>query len=358
MKKVLLSLSMLAATVFAANAQGTLIPVYGGGIGNVHDSVNSANGFASFKASSTANPPTVVPADWSNMEVTTAGNTYLELKGTGLYYVWGASNGNYDAKGKLKSLGYNGTASGYVSFNAKSDVVNYPKTKLKIGFIPFSDTLKTFSCEVFENAAYQIPASLQLNSNNWKTFNIPFTSLYLENSSGQKLDASGNVIVYSGNPTAADTAKFVNPTLAQIQAFGQINVILNVQSCVYTTKCTDTPEKGDVSIDNIYLSQNKLATVPPIPTTTSIASAASNIASTVVFPNPTIANDFTARITLKNNASVSIILSDMTGRQISTQPTDANGEVNFKTNGLVSGMYTVTYVIDGTPAKTELVVVK
>jgi hypothetical protein len=354
MKKVLLSLSMLAATVFAANAQ-TLIPVYGGGIGNIHDSVNSANGFASFKASATANPPTVVPADWSNMEVTTAGNTYLELKGTGLYYVWGASNGNYDAKGKLKSLGYNGTASGYVSFNAKSDPTNYPKTKLKIGFIPFSDTLKTFSCEVFENGAYQIPASLQLNSNNWKTFNIPFTSLYLENSSGQKLDASGNVIVYNGNPTAADTAKFVNPTLAQIQAFGQINIILNVQSCVYTTKCTDTPEKGDVSIDNIYLSQNAMPTITPIATST--ATAAANIASTKVFPNPAT-SDFTAEIVLKNNASVNVILSDMTGRQIATKAVDANGDANFPTAGLVAGMYTVTYVIDGTPAKTELVVVK
>jgi len=48
----------------------------------------------------------------------------------------------------------------------------------------------------------------------------------------------------------------------------------------------------------------------------------------------------------------------MVGKQIATKSVDANGQANFETAGLANGLYTVTYVIDGTPAKTDLVVVK
>jgi hypothetical protein len=354
MKKVLLSLSMLAATVFAANAQGTLIPVYGGGIGNIHDSVNSANGFASFKASATANPPTVVPVDWSNMEKVVSGNTFLELSGSGTYYVWGASNGIYTPTGKLKSFGYTGTTSGFVAFSAKA-AANKPLSKLKIGFIPFSDTLKTFSCEVFEMGAYHVVGTLQLNPGSWKSFNIPFTSLYLEDAAGNKLDANG--------ATTTDSTKFVNPTMAQLHDFGQINVILNTQSCNYTgNACNPIVTSSDVSVDDIYLTQNKLTTVPPIATST--ASAASNIGSSVLYPNPT-SGQVLANLALQTPANVNVIVTDLMGKQVSTTNLGMVSTVTGVTvlegniaSTLAKGMYTVTYVLDGTPAKAELIVIK
>jgi hypothetical protein len=347
MKKVLLSLSMLAATVFAANAQGTLIPVYGGGIGNISDSVNSEEGFASFL------PPVggSVPASFTNQEETTAGNTYLRLTGSSdAYYVWGASNGNFKADGTgLNSFGYNGTAAGFVAFKAKA-ASDKPLSKLKIGFVPANDETKTFSAEIHEIDAFEIDPEWELEPGTWKSFNIPFSSFFLENADGDKLDANG---VITEDPT-----KFVTPTLAQIKAFGQINVILNTQSCNYSATlgdCDPIVTDSDVSVDDIYLTQTALTTIPPIATSTK--SAAANIASTKVFPNPAT-GAFTAEVALKNNASVTVIVTDMMGKQIATKSVNANGQANFETAGLANGLYTVTYVVDGTPAKTELVVVK
>ena len=359
MKKVLLSLSMLAA-VMVANAQ-TLVPVYGGNPKNTKDSVNSAEGFASFKPVA----PATVPTSFTNNEVSVSGNTYLQLTGSSdKYYVWGASNGRYVVPtgatlGVLAPFGYNGTAAGFVALKAKADM-SKPLSKLKIGFVPSSDQTKTFSAEIFETGAYNVPVTKELEPGIWKSFNIPFASFYLEDSDGNKLDAAGAKIVYVGNPTAADTAKFVTPTLAQIRDFGQINVILNTQSCNYSSTanaCQPIVTASDVSIDDIYLTQSALNPIPQIATVvTSTQSAAANIASTKVYPNPTT-GEFTAEVSLVNNASVSIILTDMMGKQIATESA-TNGSAKFNTAGLAKGMYTVTYVLDGTPAKTELVVVK
>jgi len=111
----------------------------------------------------------------------------------------------------------------------------------------------------------------------------------------------------------------------------------------------DASYAGTITFDDV-----KFGSTPKIGLGTS--SAAANIASTKVFPNPTT-GEFTAEVSLVNNVSVSIILTDMMGKQIATKST-TNGSVSFDTAGLAKGMYTVTYVLDGTPAKTELVVVK
>lgn len=354
MKKVLLSLSMLAA-VMSVSAQ-TLVPVYGGNPKNIKDSVNSEVGFAAFEPGLGE----TVPADFTVTEVTdvTTGNIYLKLHGTGEYYVWGTSNGNFKSVGTgLNPLGYAGTNLGYVALRVKAASTN-PKSKLKIGFITATDA-KTFSGELQEQGAFGVDESMTLSSS-WEVYNIQLSTLVLENAVGDKLDANGAV--------TTDPTKYVHPTTAQVQNFGQINVILNVQSCTWNPNGTDpvtgnpgvcivTDETSDVSVDDIYLSQNKLTTIPVIPVITATKSAAANIASTKVYPNPSTSS-FTAEVSLINAASTTVILSDMMGKQISSKSVDNNGQANFETAGLSSGIYTVTYVIDGTPAKSELVVVK
>lgn len=341
MKKVLLSLSMLAA-VMVANAQ-TLVPVYGGNPKNTKDSVNSVDGFKTF----IPGPTESIPADWSNTEDLDGTNPYLHLKGTGTYYVWGTSNGRYvvpagspaGTAGVLAPLGYSGTAAGYVSFRAKGLT---PKSKVKIAFITVDG--KTFGGEV---ELYSVT--------NWTVENLPFVKLSQENATGKKIDAAGNVIADPDN--APGNTQLVAPTTAQVQNFGQINIVLNVQSCAWNgTACVVSAQPGDIWIDDVYMSQNSLTTIPGITVVTSTQSAAANIASTKVYPNPTT-GEFTAEVSLVNNASVSIILTDMMGKQIATKSA-TNGSVSFDTAGLAKGMYTVTYVLDGTPAKTELVVVK
>jgi len=346
MKKVLLSLSMLAA-VMTVSAQ-SLVPVYGGNPKNIKDSVNSEDGFKSFDPAAGE----TVPADWTNSEKTdpNTGNVYLELSGTGEYYVWGTSNGNYKADGSgLKPLGYTGTNAGFVAFQAKSNGTN-PKSKIKIGFITTDG--KTFASEVFEAGAHATFPAQQL-SNAWKVFNLPLNRMPLENVKGEKLDANGIKIADQD-----DSTKYVYPTNAQVQDFAQINIICNVQSCDWNgSACDITAYHSSISIDDVYLTQNKLTTLPSIPVLTSTKSAAANIASTRLYPNPST-SAFIAEVSLKSAASTTIILSDMMGKQISSKSVDANGQANFETAGLASGIYTVTYVVDGTPAKSELVVVK
>jgi hypothetical protein len=91
------------------------------------------------------------------------------------------------------------------------------------------------------------------------------------------------------------------------------------------------------------------------------ASVAANISSSVVFPNP--ASDAVyANLNLKSANNVTVIVTDLMGRQVATKAFGRVSEINnaeiFNAASLAKGMYTVTYVLDGTPAKSDLVVVK
>jgi len=107
---------------------------------------------------------------------------------------------------------------------------------------------------------------------------------------------------------------------------------------------------GAVTIDNF-----KVGTTVKVGLGTS--SAASKISSSTVFPNPT-EGEFNVRLNLNGASEATILVSDLMGKQVASK-TAVNGvDTKFYTTGLAKGMYTVTYVIDGTPAKSELVVVK
>lgn len=335
MKKVLLSLSALvAATVVSAS---TLVPIYGGGATNTSDSVNSANGFANFT------PPVgqSVPAGFTNTEVTeTNGNIYLRLTGSSAnYYVWGTNNGKYSSTGTPQAFGYTGAATGYVSFRARAGNAN---SRMKVG-LQTTDG-KTFAAEIDLGAN---AAALT----GWVVQNLAFNTMRQE-------DANGN----------ASTTPNTYPTAADLANVAQINIILQVNSCQWDPTanggagaCINVSRSGEIWVDDIYLSQNSLTTITQIPNTPLSTKAAANIASSVVFPNPASDAVF-ATLNLKASNDVTVVVTDLMGRQVATRSfgrvTEINNAEIFNAASLAKGMYTVTYVLDGTPAKSDLVVVK
>jgi hypothetical protein len=243
MKKVLLSVSLVAAAMFA-NAQ-TLIPVYLGGVDNAQDAVNSEDGWVPFEGTA--------PSDFSVTEITENGNVLLKLVGSSAgYYVWGVNNGQYSEEGEAESFGYTGTADGYIVFRAKVENVN---TRIKIG-LQTTDK-KTFAAEIDLGAAGV--------SDELKIQNLAFSSLKQEDEFGNPAD--GGLA-----PTQADLAKVT-----------AVNVILQVNSCSWNgSDCDLVSRKGELYVDDIFLSQDKLTEIPDV----EVATKSAVKLKTAIYPNP------------------------------------------------------------------------
>ena len=332
MKKVLLSLSMLAA-VMAANAQNQVV------LWNATTSTSQVTGVPfNFGAPDTGTPGTPVPpspavnqglrVDTASGNIHAFGSRSAQVAGKGGYYVGGFGVGSYAKPNVGKPFGTNVTGSGgslatyYFNLEIKASGTTAPKIKLQLSSKD-STNVQGYILDL-------TTATGVATSGGYKIYSIALGSF-------------SNTIGQYGDPINT-TGHFMTKHFAD--SLYKIEYAVNVG--------TTTDGSGSVAFDikNQWISTSKTGIV-----TSTTSAAAANIASTKVFPNPAT-SDFTAEIVLKNNASVNVILSDMTGRQIATKSVDANGDANFQTAGLVAGMYTVTYVIDGTPAKTELVVVK
>lgn len=311
MKKVLLSLSMLAA-VMTANAQNV-------GVGAYDDFTTIGN--------ATDNPTGEYSKQFTDAsEVTqTAGMFWYKDEAFASTYTNTRANGEYtiivnkDVEYSVVGMGFgddNGPAAGGNSFYI--DITN----------------AKMFSCKI--KASVPVTVKVQF-----------------EDANGKKAEASASLQEYSKAVTttystwSADLTGGVGlswPGPTAITGFDYTKV----------AKVNFLISGGAAYAGTVTMDDFKLGTTPNLGLGTT--SAAANIASTKVYPNPT-SGAFTAEISLKNNASVNIIVTDMLGKQIASKAV-ANGSASFETAGLVAGMYTVTYVVDGTPAKTELVVVK
>lgn len=296
MKKVLLSLSMLAATVFAANAQS--FTIWNAATGTGFAGAGSAfkfNDNATFTVDTAATAPHTITANG-----TTAG-----------YYVSGFGNGAYSETGTPQSLGY--TAANFATDKFFMNV-KAPGTAIKVQFTTFTNGVADA-----DQYGYSFDMSAAPNA---------------------FADKSINMSMFSKLAGANSTPNGVNFLTSALAAkIGKIEFAINYQA-------NSGIGTANVQLRNITIGSTALSTT----------SAAANITSTKVFPNPTT-GQFTAEIVVKNNASVNVIVSDMMGKQVASKAV-ANGSASFETAGLVAGMYTVTYVVNGTPAKTELVVVK
>lgn len=332
MKKVLLSLSMLAS-VMVASAQNQVVLW------------NSANGATQITGTpfnfgvpdsnpnnpNVANPPAIDGGLFVDT-VTVSGVQTITATGSrsaasGGYYVGGFGNGSFQTANVGKPWGTNVTGSGgsmatyYFNFKIKSAS---PGPKIKVQLESKDST---------NVQGYIVDLSAGTTGGNYQTVSIPLGSF--SNTIGQYGDPIGT----AGNFM---TKKFAD-SLYKV-GFSVNNAGLNGGEGAVNFSITD-----------IWISTSKTGI------STSTTAAAANIASSVVYPNP--ANGVvSANITLQNAASVSMIVTDMVGKQIATQNfgtvSTLNGVTVFDASTLAKGMYTVTYVIDGTPAKTDLVVVK
>jgi hypothetical protein len=320
MKKVLLSLSMLAA-IMTANAQTD----FGVGVGAYDD--------FSVVGNSTDNPSGEysTPVVLNGVDYTAGIFWYVD----GQYattYTKVRANGEM-AVNVAKGAEYSVIGFGFGDDNGADDGGN-----------PFTidiSAAKTFSVDIkasstvtvkvqFEDAAGKKAEATATKVEYSKTANGTYSTWTVNIAGGIGLDWS-DATCPTGKPCAITGFDF--------SKVAKVNFLIS-GGTAYT---------GTVTFDNL-----KLGSTPNIGLGTTAAAA--NIASTKVFPNPAT-EAFTAEVSLKNNANVTIILSDMMGKQIATRSA-ANGSASFETASLAKGMYTVTYVLDGTPAKTELVVVK
>lgn len=314
MKKVLLSLSMLAATVFAANAQNFVIwdASTSTGFASAGTAFVFSPGASSFTVDTTAGVITAAGVAGSNCG--TSGTDAC-------YYINGFGNGAYAAPVPPSTTSLP-TSFGYTAANFATDKffmnVNAPGMKVKIQFTSFTAGVADADIYGYE---------FDLTST---------TAAYADRSI---LMSSFSKIVQD-NPNGTN---FLTASIAQ--RIGKIEIVV-------VKTANGGVGAGSVKLKNMTIGNSSVITA---------TSAASNISSAVVYPNP--ANGVVStNLTLQNAASVSVIVTDMVGKQIATQNfgtvSSLNGVTLFDASTLAKGMYTVTYVLDGAPAKTELVVVK
>ncbi len=123
------------------------------------------------------------------------------------------------------------------------------------------------------------------------------------------------------------------------------------QSCTSGTSVVS----GEIKIKNLGINSSTCGeTTPP----TSVHKA-NNLIRSVIFPNPS-SELVTVELGLKNSADVQVTLSDAMGKTVLalTGGNFSDFRQSFSVTTLQKGLYTVTYTIDGSVAKAELLMVK
>jgi hypothetical protein len=347
MKKVLLSLSMLAA-VMSANAQTTV------GVG-AYDDFNQAGEYGTAESGLYWFSDAVWTQFYPNFDAT-SGSPATPTRRTGTQMVFTVDkaadytldlttnppqnddNAKYSPFGL--SFGDNGATppvDNVIDISAKKtlsvDLKAYKAVAVRVQLKDANN--KTIEATAGTGLSWSFDVTTTL-----KTFTLDISNgVGLDWSSGSAVDVTG--FDYT---KVSKVLFFVDPGYA-----GTTAQTGSAPSGQYGAGFQPSTFNGALTMDNF-----KLGTTATIGLGTQ--SAAANIASTKVYPNPATAG-FTAEVNLKNAAATTVILSDMMGKQIAVKSVE-NGSASFETAGLANGIYTVTYVVDGTPAKSELVVVK
>ncbi|HSY61178.1 MAG TPA: T9SS type A sorting domain-containing protein [Cytophaga sp.] len=347
MKKVLLSLSMLAA-VMVANAQ-TNYPV---GIGAYDDFTTQGN--ATDDPTGEYSAPVTLGGTaytqgifwWkdavnaSDYTVTRANGVYtiVVTKGTA-YSPVGLGFGDTNGDGTGIPFSINITNAKTLSFQAKAS------TGAPTLFIQVTD-VNGINGEVYPTGIYD---AAKYGTNGLGTNGSTLTSTlttYTFDLTGMLGQTDANVSMWDCLPanSGSDCPDRTKASAVDFTKIIKVSFFINGGAAY----------NGTVTLDNV-----KIGTTTNLGLGTT--SAAANIGSSTVYPNPT-SGLVSANLTLQTPASVTMIVTDMVGKQIANKNfgtvSSLNGATVFDATTLAKGMYTVTYVLDGTPAKTELVVVK
>lgn len=127
-----------------------------------------------------------------------------------------------------------------------------------------------------------------------------------------------------------------------------------------TNNCnTDAGAGGTGTITATIKIKNLKVGTATCSTPTSVKNISEVIAESKIYPNPSSESSMVS-LTLKNGSQVKVVLSDLMGKQIKTIAEGNYSELNevINTKELKAGTYTVSYIIDGAFAKSELLVVK
>jgi len=325
MKKVLLSLSFLAAVV-SANAQNQIV------LWNSTTGTTGVTGAPfNFGVPNTGTPGTPVvanPAVDGGLYVDTVSNVIHAVGSCSAtkYYVGGFGIGSFAGPNVGKAWGTGVTASGnplsgyYLNVTIKAAAATGPKIKFQLSA---SDSTNV------QGYILDLSAGTGTANGGYKIYSIPLSSF------SNTIGTYGDPINLAGHYM----------TKAFADSLYKLEYAVNVGTTA------DGSGSVDFSIKDQWISTSKTGIV------TATQAAVANIASTRVFPNPT-EGSFYVQLNLKTSASASIILTDMTGRQVAVKNAVSGIDTEFNTAGLAKGMYTITYVLDGTPAKSELVVVR
>jgi hypothetical protein len=365
MKKVLLSLSLMAAFV-SANAQ-TNYPV---GIGAYDDM-------------STQGVPATDPTGEFSKQIVESGTVYT----TGIFWWQDAANPN----------DYVRTRAGGVLSIATNKATDYSPVGCGFGDtkgdgtgIPFTIDISAAKTISFDAMASTGSPTLFFQVSDINGVNgeiVPQSEGFVGNNA--KLGTTGNGTTPAGLSSTMTTFTF---DLTGILGQAAPSPAGNMWVCAnYPTDCPDytkatavdytkiskisffisggTAYTGTVTLDNLKIGASSYTGVDTTTSTAgTTAAVAANISSTVIYPNPAANTNVSALISLQNASQVTTIVTDLTGRQVATNdlgtvPATAAGSnapsyTLFNSAGYAKGMYTVTYVINGTSAKTDLVVVQ
>ena len=326
MKKIIFSIGLVVLAIFADAQQ---IVLWNSTTGKTDITIGSPYNFKHPR-----NTDSLVADAGLVVDTALIGGIYtIQASGTASvskYFVGGFGMGSYDSTGKM-GIPWGITAktlSTYylnIGFRATS-----PGAIVTI-ILNSKDSIKN---SLYENQGYTVYLSDGTTSgNNFELFQIPLSDF-------------SNCIGLNGFP---DGASYMTSQFAD--SIHQIQFSVNVGNSSLDGSGTATFE-----ISDIYLSDDKVSGITSI-----TQQKAANISSTKLYPNPA-SEDVKATVSLQQTADLIMIVSDMMGKQIKTQSFGTVSSISevfvFNASNLAKGMYTVTYVLDGIPAKTDLVAVQ
>jgi len=161
-------------------------------------------------------------------------------------------------------------------------------------------------------------------------------------------DYSTGVSSNIGYWVGLDTAHFtsINPT-ASIVNYGALTTIAIKPAT--PAGCTVS---GSFKLRNVCIGEE--------PVTTSVLNKTSNnITNSKIYPNPT-SDMAKIEMELTSVSDVKVTLTDLMGKEVMTITEGSTAFVNssFNVSALNKGIYTVNYTVNGSAAKTELLMVK
>ncbi len=362
MKKVLLTLGLGFCFAFA-NAQTAVTPIAG---------------YLSTKAAmddiSTTTENSVADPNASNLATSAGACPGSGTANSGVYW-WTkaltagfqASNSRTSAAGKLTytidQAAENGTGNGYQPVGVGFGEYCNGST-LSAYVLDLSTTSKTVTFD-FKNtsATYDYVVQVQMqtadgkvyainngqvtgpNPNNDYLYTIQFNAAKGTTTAFSQNFANALLGAYGSNHTAPVAADF---SLIKAISITVVNASVNASFQPYALAA------ATFTIDNL-----KIGDQTTLGVAASTNAAQANIASSKLYPNP-VSEQANVELKLNSVSDVKVTLSDIMGKEVMTIAQGTMDNVNAPINvaNLNKGVYTVNYYINGSAAKSELLMVK